>query len=64
MKLLKRDEVLSDINKSGVISSENPDFTFEVDVKTFEAGTPFYIDLNACGEAGNDVSGLVFIRKK
>ena len=64
MKLLKRDELLSDINKSGVLSSENPDFTFEVDVKTFEAGTPFYIDLNACGEAGNDVSGLVFIRKK
>lgn len=64
MKLWKRDELLSDVNKSGVLSKENPTFTFEVDVKTFEAGTPFYIDLNACGDNGNDVSGLVFIRKK
>ena len=64
MKLWKRDELLSDVNKSGVLSKENPTFTFEVEVKTFEAGNPFYIDLNACGEKGNDVFGLVFIRKK
>lgn len=64
MKLWKRDELLFEVKDNGVLTSDNSTFTFKVNIDSFEAGTPFFIDLVACGNKGNDVSGLVFIRKK
>lgn len=63
-KLWKRDEVLGEKNNNVSLTPDNSVVTFEFTVNNFEAGTPFYIDLNACGDGGNDISGLVFIRKK
>ena len=28
-----------------------------------KAGTPFFLEVEACGEGGNNVSGLVFVKK-
>lgn len=64
IKLWKRDEFLVEIGKKGLLTSDSPVLSFEFEVNSFEAGTPFYIDLNACGEKGNDVFGLVFVRRK
>lgn len=64
IKLWKRNELLKEVDKDIVLTSDSPIATFEFEVNNFEAGTPFYIDLNASGEEGNDVSGLVFILKK
>ncbi len=61
MKLLKRDETLVSQTAEG---SAAPVMTYTFQVDAFEAGTPFYIEVVACGDGGNDTSGLVFIKKK
>lgn len=63
MSLWKRDEKLAEtsINQSSQ-TDKVVTGTFKVDA--FEAGTPFYVEVEACGVNGNDTRGLVFIRKK
>ena len=62
-KLFKREELVAEVNKSGQVSAENR-VTFQFNVADFEAGTPFFIEVEANGVGGNDTAGLVFIRKK
>ena len=64
LKLFKRDELLADVEKSGVISKQGDVVSYSFKVDSFEAGTPFYIEVECYGEGGNDVNGLVFILKK
>ena len=62
LKLFKRDELLTEVQHSGK-ASENNVVTYKFTVDQFEAGTPFFIEVLANGEGGNDTSGLVFIKK-
>lgn len=63
LSLWKRDEKLAEIsiNQS---SQTDKAITGSFKVDAFEAGTPFYVEVEACGVNGNDTKGLVFIRKK
>lgn len=63
LSLWKRDEKLAEIpiNQS---SQTDKAVTGAFKVDAFEAGTPFYVEVEACGVNGNDTKGLVFIRKK
>lgn len=64
LKLFKRDEKLVDMTqtaKTDASSSKVATYRFTVDA--FEAGTPFFIEVEASGEGGNDTNGLVFVRK-
>ena len=63
LKLFKRDELLAEVNHEGK-ASEGKEVTYKFKVDQFEAGTPFFIEVMANGEGGNDTSGLVFIKKK
>ena len=61
LTLKKRDEVIAT-----AMPQRNADGTtaYHFTVSNFEAGTPFYIEVQACGEGGNDTSGLVFLLKE
>ena len=61
LTLKKRDEVIATATPQ-----RNADGTtaYNFTVSNFEAGTPFYIEVQACGEGGNDTSGLVFLLKE
>ena len=63
LSLWKRDEKLAEISINQSSQTDKAvTGTFKVDA--FEAGTPFYVEVEACGVNGNDTKGLVFIRKK
>lgn len=61
LKLLKRDEQLATVATGGKTA---PTTTYTFTVDAFEAGTPFFIEVEAYGEGGNDTAGLVFLKKK
>ncbi len=61
LQLFKRNEKLAEVALEGAAADSPVTYRFRVDA--FEAGTPFHIRVQACGEGGNDTSGLVFIRK-
>ena len=63
LELFKRDEKLASIAQQATATPNNPVVTYEFQVDAFEAGTPFYIDVEACGQNGNDTWGLVFVQK-
>ena len=63
MKLFKREEVLTEVELKGKATGNNQ-VTYQFKVDQFEAGTPFFIEVEAYGEGGNDTAGLVFIKKK
>ena len=63
LKLYKRDELLAEVPQSVLINADSPIATYRFTVDSFEAGTPFFIEVEACGEKGKDTSGLVFINK-
>lgn len=64
LRLLKRDEVLAEVEQDAEVSAASPAAAYAFRVDAFEAGTPFYIEVEANGSGGNDTAGLVFIRKK
>lgn len=59
VRVFKRGELVAEAN--GEMTAGEATFAF--DITAFEAGTPFYIEVTASGEGGNDTSGLVFIKK-
>ena len=63
LSLWKRDEKLAEISINQSSQIDKP-VVGSFKVEAFEAGTPFYIEVEACGVNGNDTKGLVFIRKK
>ena len=64
LKLYKRDELLAEVAQSSTSDSNDGTTAYRFSVDAFEAGTPFFIEVEAWGEGGNDTSGLVFIRKE
>lgn len=63
LKLYKRDELLVETAQSSTDETNPAITTYRFTVNDFDAGTPFFIEVEACGENGNDTSGLVFILK-
>lgn len=64
LKLFKRDEKLVDMTQTFKTNASSPQpATYRFKVDAFEAGTPFFIEVQACGDGGNDTNGLVFVRK-
>ena len=60
IRVLKRGEVVATVSQNALTA---PAVTIPFTVSNFEAGTPFYVEIMANGEGGNDSQGLVFIRK-
>ncbi len=60
LKVMKRDEPMAQINRT---EQATPVTTYRFTIDKFEAGTPFFIDVVAYGQNGNDTAGLVFIKK-
>lgn len=63
LRLFKRDEKLAEIQQEALIGKESESTTYRFTVDSFEAGTPFFIEVQAYGNGGNDTSGLIFIKK-
>ena len=63
LKLYKRDQLLTEVAMNDS-TTEGHAVTYTFTVDQFEAGTPFFIEVEAYGEQGNDTAGLVFIHKK
>ena len=61
--MLSRWHIVMVIQQSGTASEAAPAVTYRFKVDAFEAGTPFFVEVQACGEGGNETSGLVFIKK-
>lgn len=60
LAVYKRDELMAKVEQNATTTAPVT-CTFTID--KFEAGTPFYIDVVANGQGGNDTAGMVFIRK-
>lgn len=62
--LLKRDEKLAGSKEEKQVGPQASVATYSFSVDQFEAGTPFFLQLEWSGENGTYPSGLIFIRKK
>ena len=60
LKVYKRNELIATVSQD---ATADPAATYAFTVDSFEAGTPFFIEVTASGTSGNDTSGLVFIKK-
>ncbi len=60
LKVMKRNEVVATVEET---ATTTPTATYIFTIDSFEAGTPFYLDIQAHGEGGNDTTGLVFVKK-
>lgn len=63
LRVFKRNDVLAEIQQQGK-AADGKNTTYSFSVNEFEAGTPFFIEVEAYGDGGNDTAGLVFIKKK
>ena len=62
INVFKRDERLVHIAQTQTVKkSQVAAFRFKID--SFEAGTPFYLDVQMAGVGGTNTNGAVFIRK-
>ena len=69
LELMKHNESLCNVKSSQVVNSDNRIIQYEISLKEYEAGTPFYLHfrLNGITEESlsrADCKGLIFIRKK
>ncbi len=60
LKVLKRDEVVATVAQPSI---DGAVVTYAFEISAFEAGTPFFIEVEASVAGVNDTSGLVFVRK-
>lgn len=63
LNLFKREEKLAQVQQNATLSNGSQVVSYQFTVDAFEAGTPFFIDVQICGNGGNDTAGLVFINK-
>lgn len=63
VRLFKRDEVIDHADPAVETVKTGGHRSYKLTVNSFEAGTPFYIDIQAKGDGGNDTHGLLFVRK-
>lgn len=61
--IYKRDELLNRLDGEGVLNQRDCKITYSFEINSFEAGTPFYIEVESWGLNGQDANGLVFIKK-
>lgn len=59
----KRGEKLVEIPLQGKVDAARPVVTCRLEVKEFEAGLPFYVEVETQPEGGNDTFGFVFVKK-
>lgn len=59
----KREEKLTEVAMQGRLDASHNTVTCRLEMKEFEAGLPFYIEVETRPEEGNDVFGFVFVRK-
>lgn len=64
LKLYKRDELLAEVEQTAIAGPENNAVSYTFSVDAFDAGTPFFIEVETCGQGGNDTAGLVFVKKE
>lgn len=62
IKVLKRDELLEKIKDMQSVNKQHI-VTYRFPIKSFEAGTPFYLEMQIYGDGGNNTNGAVFIKK-
>ncbi len=63
VKLYKRDELISQDKHLGSTGGSSTANTYTLEVNSFEAGTPFFIEAMVRGDQGNDSNGVVMIKK-
>lgn len=63
IKLMKRDEMIDHTDAVEESVAPGSHRTYSLNVDSFEAGTPFYVIVEAVGDGGNDTQGLMFVRK-
>ena len=59
----KQGEKLVEIPLQGKVDATRPVLTCRLEVKEFEAGLPFYMEVKTQPEGGNDTFGFVFVKK-
>ena len=64
LKVFKRDELVAEVSNEGIINAAGNNLSYTFVIDTFEAGTPFFVEVEAYGDKGNDINGLVFIKKQ
>ncbi len=63
IELYKRNELIDRTDSTSVKIKTGEHRTYTLNVNSFEAGTPFHINVEACGNGGNDTQGLLFVKK-
>lgn len=63
LKVYKRDELVATAQGNFTVKPGSAPATYKFSIDSFEAGTPFYIDVKAGATGGNDTYGLVLIKK-
>ncbi len=63
IQLLKRNELVAEDKHKGATGGQHVDNKYTIEVDSFEAGTPFFIEANVRGDIGNDSNGIVLIKK-
>ena len=58
---LKREERLTEVPKQTVLDANTPAVTYRLTQTAFEAGVPFYFEVDAAPEG--DIAGYVFVKK-
>ncbi|EJX02584.1 hypothetical protein EVA_09309 [gut metagenome] len=63
LKIWKRDELMAELPLDAVLHTDDGALVCPFEMKFFEAGTPFVVEVELCGDGGTDSSGYVFVRK-
>lgn len=63
LKVLKRDELMADIEADQLVTTGSVPAQYTFEIKHFEAGTPFTIEVELYGKGGSDTTGYVFIKR-
>ena len=63
LKLWKRNELMAEVSADKTINTGGQPASYSFKLDAFEAGTPFHIELEGYAPAGNNTSGMIFLRK-
>lgn len=62
LKVWKRNELMAEVEADHVITAGGEAAVYTFDIKHFEAGTPFTVEVEVYGEGGNNTNGYVFTK--
>lgn len=63
LKLWKRNELMAEVSADKTINTGGQPASYSFKLDAFDAGTPFHIELEGYAPAGNNTSGMIFLRK-